>query len=210
MPYFDTQMHPLKSNKMIQIDTARTEADLMGILALQTQNLSRNLPSEVQQAQGFVTLQYTLSQMQQMHKLGPSVIAKDGDRVVGYAITAMPGALAFVPELESLFALLDTVPYEGQMLNMYPYYVVGQVCVDKDYRGQGIFDRLYQKHRAVYSDRFRLFITDISARNTRSLRAHERVGFRAVHSFHEPAAAEEWVVVVWDWNNEQRTINNEQ
>lgn len=184
------------------ITTAQTTADLQGILTLQQQNLSRNLPPDIQRDQGFVTLQYTLPQMEQMHALGPSVIAKDGERVVGYAITAMPGVRQFIPELETLFQMLNTVHYEGKPLSEHPYYVVGQVCVGDGYRGHGLFDRLYQHQRNTYGDQFRLFITDISARNTRSLRAHERVGFQVVHQFHEPDAGEEWALVVWDFLKE--------
>jgi hypothetical protein len=181
------------------ITTAQTTTDLMGLLDLQQQNLSRHLPADVQREQGFVTLQYTLAQMEQMHALAPSVIAKDGERVVGYAITAMPEARAFVPELETLFEMLHTIQYEGKPLSEHPHYVVGQVCVANGYRGLGIFDGMYQHHRDLYSDHFDLFITDISMRNSRSLRAHERVGFRVVHQFHEPDAGEEWALVVWDW-----------
>ncbi len=183
----------------MQITTAQTTDDLQGILALQQQNLSRNLSPDIQREQGFVTLQYTLDQMQRMHQLGPSVIAKDGERIVGYAIAAMPDARPFIVELETLFEMLDVIQYEGKPLSQHSFYVVGQVCVADGYRGQGLFDKLYQHHRAIYSDRFRLFITDISARNTRSLRAHERVGFQTVHTFYEPDAGEEWALVVWDW-----------
>ena len=181
------------------ITTAQTTTDLREMLALQQQNLSRNLSPDVQREQGFVTLQYTFDQMQQMHNLGPSVIAKDGERVVGYAITTVPEARPFVPELETLFVMLDAVQYAGKPLSQHAYYVVGQVCVAEGYRGQGLFDQMYQHHRATYGDQFRLFITDISARNTRSLRAHERVGFRVIHQFYEPDAGEEWALVVWDW-----------
>lgn len=183
----------------MQITVAQTTADLQGLLDLQYQNLKRNVPPDVQHDQGFVTLQYTLEQMERMHALGPSVIAKDGDRVVGYAITAMPEVRAFVPELRTLFAILQTVPYEGQPLSEYTHYLVGQVCVAEGYRGLGLFDGMYQHHRNLYSDRFRLFVTDISMRNTRSLRAHERVGFQLVHQFYEPDAQEDWGIVVWDW-----------
>lgn len=182
------------------ITTTETTADLQGVLDLQQANLSRNIPLEVQREQGFVTLQYTLEQMQRMHDLGPTVIAKDGERVVGYAITAMPGVRSFVPELETLFQMLEEIRYEGKPLSQHPFYVVGQVCVANGYRGQGIFDKLYAHHQTTYSDRFRLFITDISMRNTRSLRAHERVGFQIVHRFYEPDANEEWALVVWDWD----------
>ncbi|WP_077920784.1 GNAT family N-acetyltransferase [Spirosoma sp. 209] len=184
---------------MITITLAQTDDDLRGILALQQKNLVRHLPADVQANQGFVTLQYSLDQMQQMHAVAPSVVAKDGDQIVGYAITSAPETRAFIPELGSLFDQIDSLTYEGQLLSQYPYYVMGQVCVADTHRGQGIFDRLYEHHRAMYSHRYRMLITDISIRNTRSFRAHERVGFRPVHQFYEPGAGETWIVVVWDW-----------
>lgn len=71
--------------------------------------------------------------------------------------------------------------------------------MDENYRGQGLFDKLYQHHRETYSDRFTVFVTDISERNTRSLRAHKRVGFEAIHEFFDPALNETWIIVAWDW-----------
>ncbi len=76
---------------------------------------------------------------------------------------------------------------------------MGQVCVADGYRGQQVFDQMYAHHRAVYSDHFQLLITAISANNTRSLRAHARVGFQMLHKFYDPTIGETWVVVVWDW-----------
>jgi RimJ/RimL family protein N-acetyltransferase len=58
---------------------------------------------------------------------------------------------------------------------------------------------MYQQQRDVYGKRYRLLITDISERNTRSLRAHARVGFEPIHRFYDPAIGEDWIVVAWDW-----------
>lgn len=183
---------------MTTVTSAQSEADLQGILALQQANLRRSLPANVAAEQGFVTLRYTLDQMRQMHRAGPSVIAKDGDAVVGYVITTLPETRQFVPELASLFDQIDALTYHNCSLSTYAYYVAGQVCVADGYRGQALLDRMYQHHRALYADRFQLLITDISALNTRSLRVHERIGFQPLQRFYEPTASEEWVVVVWD------------
>jgi hypothetical protein len=77
------------------------------------------------------------------------------------------------------------------------YYVMGQICVAENYRGQGVFDGLYQKHREKYSSQFDLLITEVSKRNTRSMKAHERVGFKTVHSFRDHT--DEWNIILWDW-----------
>ena len=116
----------------------------------------------------------------------------------GYAIAVLPNARHFVPELASLFDQIDKLSYDGQPVSQLPYYVMGQVCVADGYRGQGLFDQLYAHHRTIYGGDYQLLITDISARNTRSIRAHERVGFRPLREFYEPGAGETWIVVAWD------------
>jgi len=75
---------------------------------------------------------------------------------------------------------------------------MGQICIDKTYRGKGIFNILYQKHKELYSHKYDLLVTEISVNNPRSLRAHEKVGFKIIHTYHD--ALDEWAVVVWDWH----------
>lgn len=181
------------------ITTVQSETDVQGILALQQANLRKNVPLDIQLDQGFVTVEHDPAVLSRMNLAAPSVIAKDGDRVVGYALTMLPEFGTDIPELLPLFALIDSLSYNSKPLSTYAYYVMGQVCVAEGYRGQRVFDRMYQHHREVYSDRFQLLITDISANNTRSLRAHARVGFEELHSFHDSVIGETWVVVLWDW-----------
>ena len=186
---------------MTHITLAQSEADIQGILALQQANLRQNLLAEVQADQGFLTVEHNPHVLTRMNRAAPSIIAKDGTMVVGYCLTMLPEFKADVPELALLFASIDTLTYAGQPVRDYAYYVMGQVCVADGYRGQQLFDRMYQHHRATYGDRYQLLITDISEKNTRSFRAHARVGFQPLHSFHDPNLGETWVTVVWDWRN---------
>lgn len=181
------------------ITTVQSEADVQGILALQQANLRKNVPVDVQLAQGFVTVEHDPAVLMRMNQAAPSIIAKDGEKVVGYALTMLPEFDADVPELLPLFSLINSLSYADKPLSSHAYYVMGQVCIADGYRGQHIFDRMFRHHQEVYSDRFRLLITDISANNTRSLRAHARVGFQELHSFHDSTIGETWVVVLWDW-----------
>ena len=149
----------------VTITTTSAEADLAGILALQRANLRLNLPTDVATEQGFVTLQYTLDQMRKMHQAGPSVIAKDGDTVVGYVITTLPETRQFVPELANLFSQIDTLTYHNRPLPTYTYYIAGQVCVADGYCGLQLLYRMHRHHRSLYNDSFQLLITDIFALN---------------------------------------------
>ncbi|MBD2704066.1 GNAT family N-acetyltransferase [Spirosoma sp. BT702] len=183
---------------MLHITTVQSEADVQGILDLQQANLRRNVSTDLQASQGFVTVEHDPAVLLRMNQAAPSVIAKDGDTVVGYALTMLPEFGNDIPELLPLFALIDTLSYEGKPLKNYTWYVMGQVCVAEGYRGQRVFDRMFEHHREVYSHRYQLLITDISANNVRSLRAHARVGFQSIHEFYDSAIGETWVVVAWD------------
>lgn len=181
----------------VQFTTATTDADLRGVLTLQAANQKATLSADYQKEQGFVTLTHTPDMLRQMSEAAPQIIAKDADVVVGYALTLLPSVKAVVPALLPLFDQFDKIEYDGKRIGDYRYYVMGQICVDEGYRGQGIFDGLYAAHRERFADGYDMLVTDIATRNTRSRRAHQRVGFRETQEFTDPL--DQWVVVVWDW-----------
>ena len=61
------------------------EKELVGILNLQTENLKRNCDNL---DEGFVTAEYSLEFLWELHRHHPSVVAMRGRRVVGYALAA--------------------------------------------------------------------------------------------------------------------------
>jgi RimJ/RimL family protein N-acetyltransferase len=74
---------------------------------------------------------------------------------------------------------------------------MGQICVAKEYRGKDFVNELYEHHKKNYQSQFDLFITEISTRNHRSLRAHEKIGFETIHIHQDHL--DEWAIVGWDW-----------
>jgi len=172
--------------------------ELEQILSLQLANTKAYL-SEIEIAeQGFVTVVHTPEQLQQLHNIHPSVIVKDGDKLAGYALVMPRECAAVVPVLVPAFKALDELEYLGQSLQQMSWYLMGQVCVAKEYRGQDIFTMLYQGHRQFLQSQYQYCITEISTTNKRSLRAHEKVGFTTLHIFKD--ATDEWAIVVWDWS----------
>jgi hypothetical protein len=183
---------------MVNIQLVSNDAEIEGILRLQSANHAANLTAEQIASQGFVTVKHDFNLLKRMNGPYPSIIAKDGDTVVGYCIVMSPQFQNDVPALGKLFDAFNEITYRGKPLSEYDYLVGGQVCVAEGYRGQQIFDRLHWLYRDVYSPRFDLMATDISVRNQRSLNAHKRVGFEVVHIFTAPDG-EEWEVVLWNW-----------
>lgn len=182
---------------MLSATVVTSTDELQQILALQQCNLKQHVSEDEKREQGFVTMQSNLPMLEVMHALEPSVIVKDGDRVIGYALVLLPEGRHLFPDLDPLFQLFDTLEWKEQPLSHYRFYIMGQVCVDKDYRGQGVFDLLYQKHKELFQHRYDFIITDVSSNNTRSLRAHERVGFTIIYTYRD--VLDEWKVVLWDW-----------
>jgi len=182
---------------MIIATTASGIADLQQILDLQRLNL-RGVNDETQERdQGFVTVTHNLEILQQMHRIEPSIIAKDNDILAGYALVMPKACSAIVPELLTLFENLQTLSYQDKPLGEYRYYVMGQICVAAAYRGRGVFDLMYQQHRNLLQYKYDFVITEVATRNTRSMRAHERVGFKLLHTHRDEL--DEWAVIIWDW-----------
>ncbi|MCU0339582.1 MAG: GNAT family N-acetyltransferase [Spirosomaceae bacterium] len=177
--------------------TATSNDDLEQILSLQRQNLYKNTPLEYQQDQGFTTVEHSFEVLQQMNAAIPQIIAKEDDKVIGYALVMPQSFSAMIPELVPMFEQIVRLDWLGKQIQDYRFYVMGQICVAESHRGQGVFDGLYNAHKRLLSADFDLCVTEVATRNTRSSRAHERVGFRTIHTYQDHTDV--WNVVVWDW-----------
>lgn len=182
----------------ITYSTAATDEDLRQIIALQRQNLYKNTPAEYQKDQGFTTVEHSFETLKEMNTALPQIIAKDGNTLVGYALV-MPRTFGkLVPELVPMFDIVAELDWEGKTIGEQRFYVMGQICVAESHRGQGIFDGLYAAHKKYFSVDFDICVTEVAVRNTRSQRAHERVGFRTIYTYED--YTDVWNVVVWDWS----------
>ena len=180
----------------IELTTVSTPDDVRDILGLQARNLPSALTPEAMADQGFVTVRHDASVLQRMNEAAPAIVAKAAGRVVGYALVMPPSFAADVPILGPLFEMLKSLSWKGVPLLDNPrWFVMGQICIAEGYRGMGIFDGLYRTMAERYGSRFDLVVTEVAARNTRSLRAHARVGFEPLHVYPDATTGEEWHVI---------------
>ncbi len=182
---------------MVNFTTAKGKNDIQQILDLQYINLPVNITNSEAKEQGFVTVHHDFELLSAMNEPYPHIIAKDGDQVIGYTLVMLQTFGDKIEVLKPMFEKINSLSYNGDDLKKTPYFVMGQVCVDKAYRGQGVFSGLYQKMKTEMSPHFKYIITEIATRNTRSMRAHEKIGFETIHIFDTPE--EEWAIVAWDW-----------
>ena len=181
---------------MVEIKLVETEEELNGILLLQSKNLKRNLTQEEMDREGFVTAEYNIDIMKKMHEVRRSVIAKDGDEVVGYLIATTKAIKPHHALLSEFFDQLDKIDYKGKSLKDVDYMLGGQICVAKGYRGQGLFVKMHLFYRDAHRAEYPFCITDIDFANIGSLRAHEKVGFEELKVVTYWNVT--WKIVIWD------------
>lgn len=166
--------------------------ELEQIRTLQLQNSSQNISSEEKLQQGFVTVQHTVALLDQMNSSCAHIIAKDNDAVVGFALVMLSSFRNEIKVLVPMFERIDTlVPNDKN------YVVMGQICVAKNYRKQGIFRGLYHFYRKELQHQFDYLITEVATINIRSMQAHKAIGFKIIDSYYENEI--EWNIILWDW-----------
>lgn len=183
---------------MIEVTRVSSESEILGIRDLQALNLKQNITAEEAIEQGFLTAAFTIEYLQEMNAASPSIIAKDGDKVVGYALVATKNIRKGHDLIEDLFDAIDHSEYNGKLLKDVNYVVVGQLCVAKEYRGQDLVQNLYGHFRHCLSKEFTYLVTDIAKANARSLKAHKKRGFQVINELMYGGVP--WDIVLWDWN----------
>ena len=158
--------------------TVTAKKELEQILALQHSNLWANVSLEEKEKDGFVTVEHNFEILHEMNEVSPHIIAKDGDTVAGYALCMHPMYANKIDILKPMFTEIDIVVPKDEK-----YIAMGQICVAKNYRNQGIFRGLYNAMKTYVQPEFQSIITEVDAKNTRSLQAHYAVGFKELKTY---------------------------
>ena len=178
---------------MINYRTCQTDTDLQQILDLQSRNLPQNITKEEAKAQGFVTVHHDFDLLKRMNTPYPHIVAQEGEKIIGYALVMLRSFQNDIPVLVSMFKEIDAVIYQGEKLADAKYFIMGQVCIDKTFRGRGIFAGLYKEMQRRMLPYFDYIVTEVDKRNTRSMRAHEKVGFENIHEY---STNEDWMILL--------------
>ena len=183
---------------MLTTKLATTDQEIQQIAALSNANRSDNITTEEKTAEGFVSWVYTPEILHTINAIAPSVIVMDEDILAGYAITLTSECISVYPNAANTYIHASPLHFKGRTLGEQRFYLMGQICVAKAWRGQGIVGALYNGHRHFYSPRFDALVTEISMANPRSLKAHQKVGFETIDRHYENG--HDWAVVAWDWS----------
>ena len=151
---------------------ATSNAELEQILKLQQDNLKGGLSDSEKEKEGFVSVVHSLKLLEAMNDVCPHILAKSGDTVLGYALCMHPDFSEAIPMLKPMFRKVS-----GLIDPAHRFVIMGQVCIGKSWRKQGIFRGLYASMQQELKGQFDSIITEVDDKNQRSLTAHLAVGF---------------------------------
>ena len=179
------------SDSVILYTRASSDEELHQILEIQKRNIKANISQEEKEKEGYITVGHDFDIVKKMNDACPHIIAKDGDKVAGYALVMLQSFRHDMPVLTPMFEKAD------QLLSRKNYVVMGQVCIDKPYRKMGIFKGLYHYYQQELNGTYDCLVTEVATLNTRSLNAHKSVGFKIIDT--QITDGTSWELVNWDW-----------
>ncbi|MFV9549700.1 GNAT family N-acetyltransferase [Algibacter sp. PT7-4] len=169
-----------------------SDQDLVQILELQKRNSPTSISVTEKQTEGFVTVKHNIELLKQMNTKCPHIIAKNNNKVIGYALSMVKAFKNDISVLKPMFTEI-----EKNITNTLKYIVMGQICIDKAYRKKGVFRGLYAYMQQQLNKEYDAIITEVDTKNLRSLNAHKAVGFKTLTTY--ISNNQEWAVIIWKW-----------
>ncbi|MDD2888754.1 MAG: GNAT family acetyltransferase [Aliarcobacter sp.] len=124
---------------------------------------------------GFITTAFTKEQMIDLITLEQGLfIAVENEKVVAYVMSASWNFWSRWPMFAFMMEDLPNLEYLGQKLSLENSYQYGPVCVDKEYRGSGVLEKIFDFARENMAKRFPILVTFINKINQRSFEAHTK------------------------------------
>ncbi|MBS2001393.1 MAG: GNAT family N-acetyltransferase [Cyanobacteria bacterium SZAS LIN-5] len=164
-----------------QVTTAGA-LDFEQVVTLQKANSLAVLPEDAR-GDGFLSSDFTAEQFEQMAKSVALIVALDAGQVIGFVCASTPEFNRNVPVPAAMMQRFPRIKIGSRRLNEVSSFISGPVCVEKSYRGQGVFEALYNKLFDATATDFDVALAFIATSNPRSVKAHGKVGMDVIDRF---------------------------
>ena len=158
--------------------------DIQGVLDLHYRYQVDSILAE-DRSDGFVTTAFTREQLANLidHERGLFIGVKEGE-VVAYVMAASWEFWSIWPMFAHMITDLPNLQFLGQVLSTDNSYQYGPVCIDKQLRGTGVLEGIFDFAREEMSKRYPILVTFINKINPRSYHAHTRkLGLELIQEF---------------------------
>ncbi|MGK0364219.1 MAG: ribosomal protein S18 acetylase RimI-like enzyme [Saprospiraceae bacterium] len=179
---------------------AKNDEDLKQILALQKLNYKAYISPEEAESQGFVSIEHDFPLLKDMNADYQHIIAKSDDKVIGFALVMLRKFGDEIDVLLPMFERINVLDWKEVSMADSSYFIMGQVCVAKGFRGLGVFSGLYTEMKERMKGDFDYLVTEVASRNIPSMRAHKKVGFELMLNY-TIEGDEEWNIIILELKN---------
>lgn len=158
-----------------------TESDFPAIVDLQLRHLITNLSPD-EQADGFLSGYFDIPALHAANEDLCVIVCANSTNIAGFICLSTP---AFKYSNDVAVAMLEAIQDAeilGRSFSEWKICLCGPVCIDRDYRGTGLFLKMYERIPA-YAAHCDLLVTLIAKTNGRSIAAHKKVGMSTVADF---------------------------
>ncbi len=146
--------------------------DIEGVLSLQKKYQVDTI-LEDDKKDGFVTTSFSYQQLKGLiEKEQGLFVAETSGTIIAYVMAASWGYWSIWPLFAHMIKGLGNLEYLGKKLNTNNSYQYGPVCIDMEYRSQGVLESIFDLARHEMSNRYPILVTFINKNNPRSFQAH--------------------------------------
>jgi hypothetical protein len=132
-----------------------------------------NTIAEEDKEDGFITTAFTKTHLARIiEEENGLFIARIDNKIVAYAMAASWQFWSQWPMFTYMIKQLPDAPYLDREITIANSYQYGPVCVDKQVRGTGVFEQLFNFSLQEMSKRYPIMVTFINKLNPRSFAAH--------------------------------------
>src|SRR5690554_1246355 len=160
------------------------KADIEGVLALQSRYLYSNLSNE-ERKKGFVTTPFTISQLEEiLLEKGLFIAETEDGKIVSYVFA---GSWKYFEQWEIFNFMVSRFPqlfFQGKEITIANSFQYGPVSIEKEYRGKGVLNLIFEEMRLEFKKKYPISITFINKVNVISKIAHTRkLGWKIIDEF---------------------------
>ena len=132
---------------------------------------------------GFVTTPFTSEQIQNRVVNNGLFLAEDQNQIVAYVFAGKWSFFEQWPIFPYMTSRFPDLQFRDFEINSEATFQYGPVCVHKNYRGQRIFNQVFEEMRLEWRKKFAFSITFINSINTVSVKAHIKLGWEVIDHF---------------------------
>lgn len=157
--------------------------DIHQVLALQKENLYANLTA-IEREDGFVTTPFTYAQIRAIITESGLFVTEIEDKIIAYAFA---GSWKYFSQWEIFKVMVASFPqliFDGKRINTRNTFQYGPICIQKNHRGNGVLQSIFEKMRIEMLKKYPISITFINKENKRSLFAHtQKLNWEIIDEF---------------------------